>query len=183
MLIRTAPALALTAILAACASSPMQAPPQALNQSALPAPIQVPAGHKVFMETVGVGDLTYECRAKAGAADQFEWVFAGPSATLNDRSGKAVGKYYGPPATWEGMDGAKVSGAQVAVAPAAPGSIPLQLVKANPASGSGWVSGTTYIQRLATQGGVAPAAACSAGNAGAKQLVKYQADYIFWRAA
>lgn len=42
--------------------------------------------------------------------------------------------------------------------------------------------GVSYIQRLATQGGVAPAMACTAQNKGAQQIVKYQADYIFWSA-
>jgi hypothetical protein len=174
---------AASALLAACASAPQAgALSKAFDQAALPAAVQVPAGNKVFMETVGVGDITYECRAKAGTSDQFEWVFAGPSAALSDRAGKQVGRYYGPPATWEGQDGAKLTGAQLAVAPAAAGSIPLQLVKANPATGNGWVSGTTFIQRVATQGGVAPSTACGAGNVSAKQVVKYQADYIFWRA-
>lgn len=180
MLIRTAIAAAAATLLAACASSPMMMKP--FDQSALPAAVQVPAGHKVFWETVGVGEITYECRAKAGAMGQFEWVFVGPDAKLNGRDGKQVGKYYGPPATWESMDGTKLTGAQVAVAPAAAGSIPLQLVKANPAMGTGMVAGTTYIQRVATMGGVAPAMACTAGNTGTKQIVKYQADYIFWRA-
>ena len=40
-----------------------------------------------------------------------------------------------------------------------------------------------YVQRVATVGGVAPAMACGASNMGAKQIVKYQADYIFWKAA
>jgi CheY-like chemotaxis protein len=122
------------ALISACASSPMMKP---FDQAGLPAAVQVPAGNKVFWETVGVGEITYECRAKAGAAGQFEWVFVGPDAKLNDRAGKQVGKYYGPPATWEGMDGVKLTATQVAVAPAAAGSIPLQLVKANPAIGHG----------------------------------------------
>jgi hypothetical protein len=46
--------------------------------------------------------------------DPFEWVFAGPDAKRNDRSGKQVGQYYGPPATWESIDGSKLTGAQVA---------------------------------------------------------------------
>jgi hypothetical protein len=96
-------------------------------------------------------------------------VFVGPDAKLMDRSGKQVGKYYGPPATWEGMDGVKLTATQVAVAPAAAGNIPLQLVKANAASGNGMVSGTTYIQRVATRGGVAPAMPCAAGNTGASR--------------
>ena len=48
--------------------------------------------------------------------------------------------------------------------------------------GSGAMSGVTYIQRVNTMGGVAPASACDAANAGAKQVVKYQADYIFYKA-
>ena len=180
MRIATPLALSSLALIAACASGPMMMKPY--DQSMLPAGVQVPPGNKVAMETVGTGDITYECRAKAGAAGSYEWVFVGPDAKLWDRSGKQVGKYYGPPATWENMDGSKVTATQVAVAPAAAGSIPLQLVKANPAMGSGMMTGTTYIQRVATQGGVAPAMACDAGAMGSKQIVKYQADYIFYRA-
>jgi len=155
---------------------------KSFDQAMLPPAVQVPAGNKVAMETVGVGEITYECRAKANAPAEFEWVFVGPDARLMDRSGKQVGKYFGPPATWENMDGSKVTATQVAVAPAMAGSIPYQLVKANPAMGAGMMTGTTYIQRVATQGGVAPAIACAAANMGARQVVKYQADYIFYRA-
>jgi hypothetical protein len=152
------------------------------SQASLPVTVQVPAGHKVTMETVGAGDITYQCSPKKDLAGQFEWVFVGPDAKLNDRSGKQVGKYYGPPATWESMDGSKLTGAQVAVATSSAGNIPLQLVKANPAMGSGAMTGVTYIQRVATSGGVAPAAACDVSNAGIKQIVRYQADYIFYKA-
>lgn len=174
-------ATAATALLAACAGTPM-AMSKSYDQRGLPAAVQVPAGHKVAMETVGAGDITYECRTKADMPGQFEWVFVGPDAKLMDRGGKQVGRYFGPPATWENMDGSKVTATQVAVAPAAAGSIPLQLVKANPAMGSGAMTGTTYIQRVATRGGVAPAMACAQGNVGARQVVKYQADYIFYKA-
>ena len=152
------------------------------SQANLPATVQVPAGNKVVMETVGVGEITYACNPKKDMAGQFEWVFVGPDAKLNNRSGKQVGKYYGPPATWESMDGSKLTGAQVAVAPSSAGNIPLQLVKANPAMGAGAMTGVTYIQRVATMGGVAPAMACDAGTVGSKQIVKYKADYIFYKA-
>ena len=168
------------ALLAACGS--MSNMPM-YSQTSLPAAVQVPAGNKVAMETVGVGEITYQCNAKKDMADQFEWVFVGPDAKLNDRGGKQAGKYYGPPATWENMDGSKLTGTQVAVAPSAAGNIPHQLVKANPASGSGAMTGVTYIQRVNTMGGVAPGSACTASNMGAKQIVKYQADYIFYKAA
>lgn len=145
--------------------------------------IRVPAGHQLAMQTVGTGELRYMCRPKANAGDQFEWAFVGPDAVLSDRGGKPVGKYYGPPATWESNDGSKVTATQVAIAPGGDGNIPHQLVKANPAQGSGMMTGVTYIQRVATRGGVAPAAACGAANSGATQTVRYQADYLFWKAA
>ena len=154
----------------------------AYSQANLPATVQVPAGNKVALETVGVGEITYQCKAKKDVADQFEWVFVGPDAALNDRKGKQIGKYYGPPATWESADGSKLTGTQVAVAPSTAGNIPNQLVKANPASGNGAMTGVTYIQRVNTVGGVAPASACAASNLGSKQIVKYQADYIFYKA-
>ena len=147
----------------------------------LPEPIRVPADHKVAMTATGAGDLTYECRAKAADPSAFEWAFVGPSAKLMDpKTQKEVGKYYGGP-TWESMDGSKVTGKQVATAPAPAGNIPLQLVKAEPAMGSGAMMGVTYIQRINTKGGVAPTDACNAGMAGTKKTVPYQADYVFYK--
>jgi hypothetical protein len=181
MLTRPLLAAAAACLVTACASGPMSMM-KPYDQSSLPGPVQVPAGNKVAMETVGIGSITYECRAKANVMGEFEWFFVGPDARLMDRSGKQVGKYYGPPATWENMDGSRVTATQVAVAPAMAGSIPYQLVKANPAMGNGMMTGTTYIQRVATRGGVAPSMACGASNIGAKQVVDYQADYIFYRA-
>ena len=172
-----------TIVLAACGSMGMSDTPR-FSQAGLPTSIQVPMGNRVAMETVGVGDITYECRDKANMPGQTEWVFVGPSAVLNDRMGKQVGKYYGPPATWESMDGSKLTATQLAVAPSGPTSLPYQLVKANPASGTGAMTGVTYIQRVALTGGVAPVAMpCAPANKGEKTTVKYQADYIFWKAA
>ena len=182
MLFKTTLAAAATLALTACASNP-SAPAMMYSQASLPDAVKVPAGNKVAMETVGVGQITYECRAKASMAGQFEWVFVGPDAKLLDRAGKQVGKYYGPPATWEASDGSKFTATQLAVAPGGDGNIPLQLVKANPAMGMGAMSGVTYTQRVATRGGVAPAAACGASNLGARQIVQYQADYIFYKAS
>ena len=187
LLLHTTPvvALAAAALLSACAGpmSPMSTAIPMFSQAALPAAVQVPAGHRVAMETVGVGQITYECREKANMAGQFEWVFAGPEAALQDRKGRLMGRYFGPPATWALNDGSALTGAQLAVAPAMAGSIPLQLVKANPATGSGALVGVTHIQRVDTRGGVAPALPCSMAEKGQREIVKYQADYIFWKAA
>lgn len=171
-------ALALT--LAACSTPGMMG---TMKTPDAPAAVTVPAGHKVVMMTTGMGDLSYECRAKAGAAGAWEWVFTGPDAVLYDMNKKMVGKYYGGP-TWEAADGSKVGGKQLAVAPSPnAGSIPLQLVQASPAMGNGAMTGISYIQRLNTMGGIAPADACGANSAGMKKTVKYQADYVFYRPA
>jgi hypothetical protein len=175
---------AAAALLSACAGAPMNVTPMAsYSQTALPAAVQVPAGHVVALETVGAGDITYECRDKAGAMGQHEWVFVGPSASLSDRQGRVIGRYFGPPATWAAMDGSAVTGTQLAVAPAGAGNIPLQLVKTNPATGSGAMSGLSHIQRVATRGGVAPQMVCNGDSKGRREVVKYQADYIFWKPA
>ena len=171
------------ALLAACGSMPGATMAAPYSQDALPDTVKVPAGHRVALETIGVGEITYECRAKADAAGVFEWVFVGPKADLNSRAGSKLGTYYGPPATWEGSDGSKITGTQLAVAPIGRGNIPAQLVKANPAMGSGAMSGVTYVQRVATKGGVAPATPCNGTAVGKKEIVKYQADYIFYKAA
>lgn len=176
----TAPSLAVLGaalLLAACA--PMGA---RYSQETLPTAVKVPDGHQVAMQTVGVGKIAYECKAKKDMSGH-EWAFVGPDAALNDRSGMQVGTYVGPPATWASLDGSKVTATQVAVAPAGAGNIPYQLVKANPAMGSGAMQGVSYIQRVATRGGVAPASPCGMESIGARQWVPYQADYIFWKAA
>lgn len=41
------------------------------------------------------------------------------------------------------------------------------------------MNGVSYIQRVAIKGGVAPMTDCSAANKGKREIVKYQADYIF----
>ena len=183
MILRTLGALAGAATLAACSGmgmTPMK--PATYSQAALPDAVKVPAGHVVAMETVGAGNITYECRVRANAPGEHEWAFVGPDATLTDRGGKQVGRYYGPPATWESADGSRLTGTQVAVAPNGSGNIPHQLVEGNPAMGTGAMQGVSYIQRVATMGGTAPAMPCAAASVGQKQVVKYQADYIFYRA-
>jgi hypothetical protein len=181
MKVRTSLSLIAIAVLSACAASgPAKMAPY--SQAALPAAMQVPVGHRVALETRAAGDITYQCRAKKDMAGQFEWVFVGPDAGLKDRSGQRVGKYYGPPATWESNDGSKITGTQLAVAPNGADNIPLQLVKANPAMGPGMMQGVSYIQRVNTMGGIAPKAACFSENVGQSLIVSYTADYIFWRA-
>lgn len=168
--------IAVAATLGGCAMSPK------VDNAALPQAVRAPAGHQQSGHTVtSGGEITYECRAKKDAADQYAWTFVAPVAVLNE-NGKAVGRYYAGP-TWEYNDGSRFTGKQVAIALAEAGAIPLQLVKADPSSGNGALSNVTYVQRLNTRGGVAPALPCGAAQVGQQQVVKYQADYVFYKAA
>jgi Protein of unknown function (DUF3455) len=58
-----------------------------------------------------------------------------------------------------------------------PGTIPWLLLKVDTTTGTGPLSKTTHIQRLATSGGVAPTAPCTEGQ---KVAVPYGAIYVFW---
>ena len=168
-------------LLAACASSPVSS---SFDQSSLPPAVQTPAGHRPALELVGSGDAVYECQPVSQGSNRYAWTFLRPEAKLLDRGGKQVGRYFGPPATWDYWAGSRLTGTQLNTAPAGEGNLPLQLVKADAAIGNhDAFKGTTYIQRVNIKGGGTPTKACGWINMREAQTVKYQADYIFYRAA
>ena len=65
-----------------------------------------------------------------------------------------------------------------------PTAIPWLRLKATPTTIDGdRLAGTTYIQRIATTGGLKPAAEdCNATTAGTAREIPYTADYLFWKA-
>lgn len=153
------------------------------DNGSLPEPIRAPAGHSATLWTVGIGQITYVCKEKTDQPGQAGWVFGAPQAELFDAQKKLVGRYFGGP-TWEiqGVDQTtySVKGKQVAVSPAGEANIPLQLVQAAPQQNTGPLARVSYIQRLNTRGGIAPAAPCSMALIGQEQKVAYQADYVFY---
>ena len=60
-------------------------------------------------------------------------------------------------------------------------AIPWLLLRAVAHSGPGLFSEVTYIQRLETVGGTAPASGCDASTVGAQARIAYQARYVFWK--
>jgi len=174
-------ALCSLSLLTACASNPASGP---FDQSSLPAAVQVPAGHRAAMQLTGSGEVFYECQTTGPATGRYAWTFVRPEAKLLDQGGKQVGRYFGPPATWDYWAGSRVTGTQLTTAPAGEGKLPYQLVKADAATGNhDAFKGTTHIQRVNIQGGAAPGKACEWINHRQTEAVKYQADYIFYRAA
>lgn len=160
----------------------MQSHAGSFSQENLPKEVQVPAGNVVAMHTMAEGNITWECKVDAENADKAKWAFAGPRAILSDNKGNHLVSYFGPPATWESVDGSSITGKQLAVSPSAKGSIPMQLVQANKSERPGALEGVTFVQRINLNGGAAPESGCTTDLIGHKVVVNYSGDYLFWKA-
>jgi hypothetical protein len=138
------------------------------------AKVRAPAGHKVAAHAYAVGVQVYRW---TGAS----WAFVGPEAVLYHGDGENGGfgiHYAGP--TWESVSGSKVVGAVVDRSTPDPAAIPWLLLRATAAEGPGIFHRVTYIQRVNTEGGLAPA---EPGDfVGEVAEVPYAADYYFYRA-
>lgn len=186
---------------------------QKVTSPATPATITPPAGNSVFLVGHAVGTQGYVClTANAGpswtanssrpeatlfASSQGHDIqvathFLSPNTSPNELAPKL------PPfgsATWQSsLDSSKVWGQALHAIPAGSdescpnaGAIACLLLQSvgsekGPAGGK-ILTGTTFIQRLNTQGGSAPATGCSvATDVGKQTLVPYTADYYFFQA-
>lgn len=159
-----------------CATTARIAPPE------VPTTLRPPAGEQPFMAAGGSGVQIYECAAKAGQADSYEWSFRAPEAVLLDSSGHALGRHYAGP-TWESTDGSSVVGDVKARDPGPnPAAIPWLLLVAKSTMGSGVFGKTTSVQRVQTVGGVAPSEPCNGAAVGKIARVPYSANYYFYQA-
>ncbi len=139
--------------------------------------LEVPAGNRLAFYHDAVGVQIYACQATATG---FAWVFQAPEASLFDRRGRVVVKHYAGP-TWESVaDGSKVVASKLQEFTADPSAIPELLLQALPHASTGIMGPITYIQRLETAGGRAPATGCDADHVGAAARVDYTATYFFY---
>jgi Protein of unknown function (DUF3455) len=165
-------------VAAAAALSLLQVPQAGPTEPVVPAGIEVPDGNKLFLVGHGVGVQIYSCNGVV-------WGFVAPRANLYNDHGKLIITHFGGP-TWQAKDGSKVVGRLDAnPITVAVNAIPwLRLSAASTAAGPDGdrLAHTTFIQRTATTGGLAPAAAeCNATTAGTVAEVPYTADYFFWK--
>jgi hypothetical protein len=151
--------------------------------------IAVPdGGGGVLMHAEAVGTQDYTCTAQAtDAGTTYAWVFVGPEAVLSDCHATVVGHHFASDAgasapEWMTLDNAYVIGAKKAAFTPDGGatSIPWLLVQETSTGGTGPITKTLWVNRLSTDGGVAPAATCDLSNAGTTQKVAYTADYYFY---
>ena len=112
-----------------------------------------------------------------------KWALVEPAATLTGIAlnpvKRATALHFRGPSWQSDSDGSLVEGTGPVSAPSdTPNSIPQLLITAKTSRGPGVFGSVTFIQRLATVGGVAPATACTAGQTTA---VEYRAVYRFFK--
>jgi hypothetical protein len=156
---------ALAIVLGACSkATPPLAPPAA------PQAIKPDGAEIVVAKAFATGSQVYECR-------DAKWTLSGPDAELKDERGTRIGRHFAGP-TWELSDGSKVVAEVVQRADApVPDAVPWLLLRAKTVEGKGALDRITFIQRVDTVGGRAPAAPCSAEP---RLAVPYSATYYFY---
>ncbi len=147
----------------------------------VPESLKAPAGEEVLLAAHAKGVQIYTCQA--GADQKFAWTLKAPEAELTDAAGKTIAHHFAGP-TWKHIDGSEVTGKVVAKQDAPrPDAIPWLLLKAASHTGEGAFSHATSIQRIHTEGGLAPQAnSCDAAASGKESRSAYSADYYFYEA-
>jgi hypothetical protein len=165
----------------------------------VPTELEVPDGNRLFFVGHAFGTQNYICLPTAtGVA----WTLVGPQANLFDHRDRQITTHFLSPnpdeggvarATWQHSDDTSAVWARAVAtssdpAYVAPGAIAwLRLEAVGDARGphnGRTMTATTWIQRLNTTGGLAPATGCTAStNVGARVFVPYTADYFFYKKA
>jgi hypothetical protein len=154
------------------------------------AKIAAPEGTTLLRHFHAVGTQNYKCvlvPGQQGADPTFSWVFVGPVANMFNSCGTKVGHHFAVPASdppapeWQyDVDGSSVIGAKVDSS-AVDGAIPELLLKEAGHAGVGVFANVTFVQRLKTVGGAAPAAnTCTLAVIEEEQDVGYTAEYYFY---
>ena len=162
-----------------------------LTPPPFPPALAPPAGATVKLHAHAVGAQIYTCTASGatsadggagvdGGATTYAWVLKAPDAKLYDSNDAQIGTHGAGP-SWTWSDGSVANGAKVAElnAPAAD-AISWLLLRVTSTTGAGVLSDATYVQRLNTAGGKAPADGCDATTVGTDARSGYSADYYFY---
>lgn len=150
---------------------------EGMREPDLPSPLcdklRAPEGSKVTFHVYALGVQVYRW-------DGASWVFVAPVANLfaDDNYRGQVGVHYAGP-TWESNSGSRVIARRTQSCTPDSTAIPWLLLETVSNDGPGIFSSVTYVQRVNTTGGLAPA---SPGSfVGAEAKVPYTAEYYFYR--
>ena len=166
---------AVLALFAVAAATPAQSS-AVLSPPVLPPgaeTLAVPAGNVVSFRTFAIGFQVYRWNATTNA-----WQFVEPKALLFPYGPYSIGVHFVGP-TWTVPGAGSVVGTAVANVPVDPTAIPWLKLAAVSTSGTGPLAATTFVQRVATTGGRAPA---RTGTDGEIVHVPSTAQYYFYRA-
>jgi hypothetical protein len=165
-------AAAVAGIAVAGAIAAFSATAQAEPSAKVPLQLAVPAGNKLVATFPAEGVQVYQCTDNA-------WTLLEPAATLR-HGNETVALHSRGPVWVSTRDGSAVNAAAVpgASVPHA-NAIAELLLKSTANRGDGVFGKVTYVQRLATRGGLAPASPCAAG---AQTSSPYEAIYAFYAA-
>lgn len=172
----------------------------------VPADIQIESGHTAYLKGEAVGTQNYIC-SPADTPAGVAWKLFGPQATLfirfkwfNGEIRQQIMTHYLSPnpdeggtarPTWQSsIDSSAIWGKMKSSSTdskyVAPGAIPWLLVEIvgnqNGPTGGSSLPPTTFIHRLNTAGGAAPATGCSTlADLANTAIVPYTTDYYFYK--
>ena len=167
--------LLLAVIAALAVATPAHAGPAS---PAVPDKLVPAAGNKVYLVAHAVGVQIYRCDPATSA-----WTLVAPRANLYADGGNLMGTHFAGP-TWQARDGSYVTATKVDETNLDPTAINwlLLAMKTRSAGADGdRLAATTFIQRINTTGGRAPAAS-ECDVTGETAEIPYTADYYFWKA-
>jgi hypothetical protein len=182
------------------------AQPDEITPPSVPGDIKVEVGNVPFLVGHGVGTQNYVCATSTASVSGFAFSLFTPQATLFDDAGEQLITHFFSPngdphalppeagtirVTWEdSRDSSRVWAALVRQSTEAPfvqkdavAWLLLQTkgVAAGP-DGGDRLTKVTFIQRVNTVGGLAPADGCSTfEDLGRRAFVPYSADYFFYK--
>lgn len=167
----------------------------------VPTSIQVPAGNKPYFIGHAVGTQNYSCLPSIASTTGYAWTLFTPQALVLNRGERQLATHFFSPnpaeagtirAAWQHSDDSSTvwgKGFPPSFDPAyvAPGAIAWLLIETKGTQegphGGDFFTQTTYIHRVNTSGGQAPATGCAtAQDIGKSTFVPYAADYVFYRA-
>jgi hypothetical protein len=167
-------AIAIGAGLAACSSAdkgvPTSSKTTAPQQVHIPDAVKVPSGNKLASSFEGQGEQIYQCTNNS-------WALLQPAAIISD-NGNPIALHSKGPVWISTVDGSEVSATPVPNAIVNhDDAIAELLLKATENHGAGQFGSVTYIQRLATKGGLAPKGPCAYGT---RVSIPHSAFYLFY---
>lgn len=170
---------------------------QIVTPPPVPDEIQVLPPNEAFLVGHAVGTQNYVC-LPSRSLGRVAWALFTPQATLFDDEGEQITTHFFSPnpsegsivrAAWQdSVDTSTVWARGTGSATVTADAIPwlrLEVVgaQAGPTGGES-LSGTTFIHRVNTEGGVAPSTGCvRPTDIGNKAFMPYRADYFFYRLA